>query len=223
MSDELSLEELVESWTLVESDWLLIANRAGATRLGFALSLKFFELEARFPFSASEFASDVVEFVATQVKVAPDRLAEYEWEGRSATYHRSHIRESFGFRVCTRTDEFDLIEWLVKTVCPVDNRPEALGSALLGECRTRRLEPPGRTERIVGSARNTFDTRFAERTLQRLDAHHVDALERLVEETIETGLLAELNAEAGQLGLETLLREINKVTENAIEFWPHFA
>ncbi len=43
------LEDLIECWTLDEADLGLIANKSGATRLGFALALKFFEQEARFP------------------------------------------------------------------------------------------------------------------------------------------------------------------------------
>ena len=78
MRDEWSLDELVESWMLIGPDWDLVANRAGPTRLGFALSLKFFGLEARFPNSASDFAVAVVDFVAGQVKVAAERLADYE-------------------------------------------------------------------------------------------------------------------------------------------------
>ena len=47
-------EDPVSCWTLVNSDWDLVANKAGATRLGFAVLLKFFELEARFPRHAGE-------------------------------------------------------------------------------------------------------------------------------------------------------------------------
>ena len=49
MRQEWEPEDLLASWTLVEADWELAANKAGATRLGFGLLLKFFELEARFP------------------------------------------------------------------------------------------------------------------------------------------------------------------------------
>ncbi len=38
-------EALIACWTLDEADWRLLANKAGATRLGFALLLKFFEFE----------------------------------------------------------------------------------------------------------------------------------------------------------------------------------
>ena len=47
-------EGLVEAWTLVDDDWELVANKTDATRLGFCLLLKFFELEARFPRHAGE-------------------------------------------------------------------------------------------------------------------------------------------------------------------------
>jgi hypothetical protein len=49
-----SADGIVGSWTLVDEDWRLVANKAGATRLGFALLLKFFELEARFPAGVEE-------------------------------------------------------------------------------------------------------------------------------------------------------------------------
>jgi hypothetical protein len=42
-------EDVVACWTLVEADRELIANKTGATRLGFTPLLKFFELEGRFP------------------------------------------------------------------------------------------------------------------------------------------------------------------------------
>jgi hypothetical protein len=38
-------DELIDTWTLVKSDWELIANKAGVTRLGFAVMLKFYEIE----------------------------------------------------------------------------------------------------------------------------------------------------------------------------------
>ncbi|NYH80645.1 hypothetical protein FHR84_004011 [Actinopolyspora biskrensis] len=49
MQREWRPDELVGSWTLVGADWQLMGNKSGATRLGFALLLKFFEIGARFP------------------------------------------------------------------------------------------------------------------------------------------------------------------------------
>jgi len=49
--------DVVGDWTLVDADLNLLGNKAGATRLGFALTLKFFEQNARFPDSAEDFSS----------------------------------------------------------------------------------------------------------------------------------------------------------------------
>ena len=66
MHRDWTLDDLVASWTLLDADWGLIANKSGGTRLGFALLLKFFELEARFPVSSREFPRVVIEFVAVR-------------------------------------------------------------------------------------------------------------------------------------------------------------
>ena len=57
MQREWQPEELIECWTLLDDDRRLVANKTGATRLGFALLLKFFELEGRFPRSAARAAA----------------------------------------------------------------------------------------------------------------------------------------------------------------------
>jgi hypothetical protein len=160
MPDELTLDELVATWTLVSADWELVGNKTGATRLGFALVLKFFEREARFPTGPSEFSAVVIEFVARQVNVPSGELGGYVWGERSARGHRSQIRESFGFRICTRTDEEALIDWLAVEACPIDQRSEYLLNALASRCRSLKIEPPGRTERILGSARAAFEKSF---------------------------------------------------------------
>ena len=47
-------EELIACWSLVDDDWRLVSNKAGATRLGFSPILKYFELEGQFPRHASD-------------------------------------------------------------------------------------------------------------------------------------------------------------------------
>jgi hypothetical protein len=50
----------------------------------FALALKFFEQEARFPRHAGELPPAAVKFVAGQVKVDPAMFTGYAWSGRTA-------------------------------------------------------------------------------------------------------------------------------------------
>ncbi len=49
MRREWEPEDLVACWTLLDAVWRMVGNKTGATRLGFALLSKFFEIEARFP------------------------------------------------------------------------------------------------------------------------------------------------------------------------------
>lgn len=49
MKRQWETEELVEHWTLDVEDRTLLGNKTGATRLGFAILLKFFRREGRFP------------------------------------------------------------------------------------------------------------------------------------------------------------------------------
>lgn len=119
-------EDLVASWTLVDGDWRLIANKSGATRLGFALLLKFFELEACFPRDVDELPAAAVAYIAAQVKVEPDQITKYTWSGRTIEYHRAQIRKGLGFGEATRGDEEALTTWLTDEVAPHEVSEERL-------------------------------------------------------------------------------------------------
>ncbi len=49
MKHDWNADELLEHWTLLPGEKRLLANKSGATRLGFAALLKFFQHEGRFP------------------------------------------------------------------------------------------------------------------------------------------------------------------------------
>lgn len=147
---EWSTEDLIGSWTLVGEDWRLVGNKTGATRLGFGLLLKFFELEVRFPQKPEE----VPAYMAEQLKVDASEFAVYSWAGRSVKYHRKQIREEFGFREFSVGDDDKLTGWMAGEVCPVELRDQQLREALLVRYRSERVEPPtpGRIDRLLGSA-----------------------------------------------------------------------
>ena len=93
MKREWEPEELVEGWTLFDADWRLIGNKTGATRLGFALMLRFFELEARFPGYPAEIPAAAVGYIAVQVGVEPGLFAKYGFTGRTAEAAVEHPDE----------------------------------------------------------------------------------------------------------------------------------
>jgi len=143
MRREWEPEDLLACWTLMDPDRQLLANKAGATRLGFAVLLKFFELEARFPRHGGEVPPVAVAYLAQQVGVEAAVFTRYGWSGRAVKYHRAQIRQALGFRESTVADEDRLAAWLAAEVCPVELREEALREAVAARCRAERIEPPG--------------------------------------------------------------------------------
>ncbi|MEX0657869.1 MAG: DUF4158 domain-containing protein [Egibacteraceae bacterium] len=144
MRREWEPEELIACWTLVEGDAALVDNKSGPTRLGFALLLKFFELEGRFPRHVGELPEAAVSYMAQQVRVDVCEFASYDWSGRTIKYHRAQIREAYGFGEATGNDEDHLAAWLSEEVCPVELSQDRLREALLARCRAEHIEPPGR-------------------------------------------------------------------------------
>ena len=131
MRQEWEPEDLIEVWTLLEEDQERLRNKSGANRLGFALLLKFFEVEARFPEDAGEIPVPAVSYVAQQVKVPAEEWAAYDWSGRAIKRHRMEIRGAFGFRECTEEDQGQLAEWLAVELCGVELNRERLAEAEL--------------------------------------------------------------------------------------------
>ncbi|SNR79243.1 DUF4158 domain-containing protein [Actinomadura mexicana] len=83
------MDELVEHRTVLDDELEFVAGKRGATRLGFALLLKFYTRHGRVPRGRAEFADRVVDHVARQVKVPASELGLYDWTGRTIEYHRT--------------------------------------------------------------------------------------------------------------------------------------
>ena len=62
-----------DRWTLLAADRALLGNKNGATRLGFAVLLKQFQADGRFPRRAEDVPMAAVEAVAAQVGVPGPR------------------------------------------------------------------------------------------------------------------------------------------------------
>ncbi len=203
-------EDLIEFWTLVEADWKLVGNKTGATRLGFSVLLKFYEIEGRFPSYAEEIPGAAIDYLAGLVGVESEAFAKYSWTDRQIKRHRAQIRQAFGTRPATEADEQRWAGWLAAAVCPVETRRDRLVEALLRRCRSEKVEPPaeGQVERVVASALRRHEEAFAAEIVAKLGPGVCRRVAGLLD---EDGLLAELKADPGPLGLDTLFAEIGKL------------
>jgi hypothetical protein len=139
---EWSAEDLIACSTIVEDDWRQVGGDTPGLRP--APEVPRAVDDRAFPRRAGDVPRAAVDYVARQVKVPPERLADYDWAGRAGKYHRAQIRDALGFREPTVGDEDKLAVWLAEQVCPTELSDELLlREALVGRCRTERIELPG--------------------------------------------------------------------------------
>jgi len=226
-------DDLLAHFSLLPHELGLLQNKTGATRLGFAVLLKCFQHEGRFP-ARHEIPSAVVQHIADQVGVHAKHFLLYPTAGRTVEYHRAQIREALGFRPVSDADAQAIVVWMDKHVLPQERDPEALAAAFCAQCRKLRFEPPAtrRLNRLVHSAIRSHEDAFCAAVDGRLSSSvraSLDALlcplgpgtteeatpeqgeEREASEIAGQALLYHLKADAGGMELRTIQQEVAKL------------
>ncbi len=181
-------EELIEHWMLNAWDLAQLGNKTGATRLGFAVLLKFFQRAGRFPAFKNEVPGVVITFVATQVGVEASAYLQYDWQGRTIKDHRAEVRKLLDFRESTLADAEQMKQWLVAEVLPQEHQDERLREEAYAWFRREHLEAPtpDRLTRLIRSAAHSFEQQLYEATLARLPEATQAALEALLSTGVES-------------------------------------
>src|SRR5436190_5588926 len=110
-------EELEAHFTLRPAELDLVGDsKTDHNLLGFAVLLKYFQHEGRFPAQKQDIPAALTLHLAHQVGIAPEELLAYDWDGRMIKTHRAAIRSFLGFRETARQDEETLVTWLCQEV-----------------------------------------------------------------------------------------------------------
>ena len=175
-------EDLIEHWMLSTWDLGQLSNKTGATRLGFAILLKFFQHAGRFPTFKNDIPGTVISFVATQVGVTPEAYLQYDWQGRTIKDHRAEIRRLLDFRESTVADAEQMQQWLIAEVLPQEHQDDRLREEAYAWFRHMHLEAPtsDRLTRLIRSAAHSFEQQFYDTTLASLPMETQTALEALL-------------------------------------------
>ncbi|MEU7177897.1 MULTISPECIES: Tn3 family transposase [Streptomyces] len=238
MGRDLGLDGVVDHFTLNSDEAGWLRNKTGATRLGFAVQLKFLTWRGRFPRMRMELPPDAVEHVAKQVGVAASELGFYDFTSRAAKRHRSELRDLTGWHECTKTDLVKLVSHLVDVIWHDERREEQVRAELLRQMRAEMIEPPtaAQVQAIIRSALHQADERAVAEVAARLarakdctrrldalvftdptgdgtepgDTAAVDGEDTADEDDVES-VLADIKAHPGNVSLNSLLDEISKL------------
>ena len=221
------LDELIEHFTIMPNEMSLVGNKAGETRLGFAVLLKFFQFEAKFPNSKNDVPKEVVKYIAKQLKQKVITFQNYDINSRTHYYHRTQIREFLGFREATVEDSNNLTEWLSKYVFYHDTDIDNLKEEAYSRLRELHIEPPtiDRIDRITKSAISIYEDQFFQETYLQLSQKTISQMDVLMDnltsfnvtdidnniEEEDSISFNELRSDPGRIGLESLFKEVVKI------------
>jgi hypothetical protein len=219
-------DELVQHWLLSPDEHVLLGESV-ATRIHFAILLKAFQLDGRFPERRDEIAESVVVFVAKQVGVPPELYFDGEWSERTQRLYRARVRGHCGFQMFRAEHEEPLVAWLSGRVGSPNPEAEDLKTAAYTQLRAQRLEPPEpvRLARLLGAAVDRRMQRLNSQTAIQLSPETRTLLDLLVrtagpesegdeEQDPLVAVRSELAAVkdgAGAVKVDTVLKEIEKL------------
>jgi TnpA family transposase len=217
--------ELSESWTLTDSEKKLLQQRAKRNRLGFAILLKFFQLEGRFPTFYKEVPKAPIDFLADQIDASTDLWFDYPLKSRTGKRDRQELRAYLGFRPATAEDSQPIQQWLLNEIVPRDQEPRHLKAAVLDWCRDHHIEPPTneRIDRLIGAMIHRFENQLFADIHSKLSVRNQQQLDTLLTETTPDGgdtdvdpdadipSFSRLKRDPGRIGLKSILKEIAKL------------
>jgi hypothetical protein len=119
-----------------------VTNANPSNRLGFAVLLKFFQVEARFPQHPVEVPKAVVHFIAQQLKLTEEDYRRYKWSGVTFKAHRVQIRTFLDYRPVTQSDKQQMKTWLIEKCCRWDYRLKPSKLRSINDFEQLKIEPP---------------------------------------------------------------------------------
>ena len=206
-------------------------NRVGHNRFGFAVQLKFFQIEGRFPRSPREIPAAALRHLASELGLSINLFQKYDWRGRARKEHRAAIRGYLGFRAFTAADGARLDDWLLHEVMLFDQNVQSLTEAVLGWCRDLCIEPPSpkRIERRIRSVLHRHEAELFASIAGKLPAETCARIDALLQPTgsaetavgddgdeepaVVASLFSRLKTDPGPVGLNSVLKELAKLEQ----------
>ena len=208
--------------TAEETD--LLFKKTSHGRLGFVVSLKYFQNEGYFPEHCHQIPEAVLGYLADQIGVSGDNLNEYEFTGRTGTRDRAEIRSFLGIHRSNKKDRSEFAKVILVEMLPSAPTFNSLLDFANHWFKNRRIEPPSsmQLERLVRSETCTFEAELFNRITKGLNPNTKKLMDGLlnVAEDDADGSAALSNAfssvswlkdDTGKVGLDRILQAVEKI------------
>ena len=187
---------LDNAFLLDDKDLLVAKSKRGQhNQLVFAVMLKFFELNHRFP-NLHDTITNLVEILAWQLDC--EEITELDASDRSYERFRLEIRKQFGFKYATQADQERFLTYCSVAIFPEVLTPEQERAKAYDYFKSQKLEPPAHLhlERILKSAHHRFETAYFKRIEQSISQETKLAIDELLKKVT-------VHTDAGQAELAT--------------------
>jgi TnpA family transposase len=174
----------------LSDDELILAKTKNTdkNKLGFAVLLKYFQLESRYPKHFKFVDPLMLNTIANQLNILPSMINRFDWEGRSTERFRQEIREFLGCRKVTINDIHDFKAWLFKNVFPnAIKRSQRIEHAYT-YFRENKIEPftSKELEKHIGSAHREFEQQLFQSIYDKLDEKTKLLMDELLSDDAES-------------------------------------
>jgi TnpA family transposase len=203
----------------------ILTKKGFHNQLTYAILLKYFESERRFPEGSIELLPHAYEILVNQLDVPFEKL---KWPTeRTLIRFRASIREFLGYRKMSLTDKTDLSSWLSKNILPLALDEDALFEATEFFCHHHKIElfAKGEMKRFLVKTSNIFEENLLNNVAQSLSHETKKVLDGILEEHPDNDnnegdvleffpkkkfILSDFKKDMSHLKKESILYEISK-------------
>lgn len=194
-------------------------KRAPHNQIIYAILLKYFECERRFPDPLIENFDFAHKILTEQLEIPFEKLI---WPSeRTVKRFRANIRNFLGYREITHQDKIDLSYWLSKYVLPHAPDEDALLEATEFFCENNKIEVFANyeMERFLTKESNAFEQKTLNKIFKSISSETKKILDQILEEQTDSSdsiqtdnkfILSDLKKNTSHLKKDSIVYEIAK-------------
>lgn len=211
-------EELEENWTITCDEGELFQGKSTETKLSFVFMLKFYQYFGWFPKETETVSQTVVSYLSKQIGSEDSSINLGFFSNRTSKEYRQQIRKFLGFRVANKQDIISLRDWLSdKIIAEGHTCVRRLMDLAYTYLKSIKVEPfsHSRIDRCVRSAVNIVEQQLFTKVSEGISNQSCQSLDNLIvpQETQNPDIcyLYQLKQDAGNVSLESILEEVEKI------------